>query len=89
MVISTYCIYIEPNAELTMLALDIAEGPDCGDISHTSTTKSLTLTVFQGILRPMHEKIVGWIAVSDLASALADGGAGIRMRWRSPMGWTR
>lgn len=34
---------------------------------HTSTTKSLTLTVFQGILRPMHEKIVGRIAVSDLA----------------------
>ncbi len=28
-------------------------GPDCGDISRPP---SLTLTVFQGILRPMHEK---------------------------------
>jgi phosphatidylinositol alpha-mannosyltransferase len=34
---------------------------------HTSTTKSLTLSVFQGMLRPWHEKIVGRIAVSDLA----------------------
>jgi phosphatidyl-myo-inositol alpha-mannosyltransferase len=34
---------------------------------HTSTTKSLTLTVFQGVLRPWHEKIVGRIAVSDVA----------------------
>ncbi len=49
-----------------MLALNIAEGPIVATF-HTSTTKSLTLSVFQGILRPMHEKIVGRIAVSDLA----------------------
>ncbi|WP_396936323.1 glycosyltransferase family 4 protein [Mycolicibacterium sp.] len=57
----------EPNApSLSMLALNIAEGPIVATF-HTSTTKSLTLSVFQGILRPMHEKIVGRIAVSDLA----------------------
>jgi phosphatidylinositol alpha-mannosyltransferase len=57
----------EPNApSLSMLALNIAEGPIVATF-HASTTKSLTLTVFQGILRPMHEKIVGRIAVSDLA----------------------
>jgi phosphatidylinositol alpha-mannosyltransferase len=57
----------EPNApSLSMLALNIAVGPIVTTF-HTSTTKSLTLTVFQGILRPMHEKIVGRIAVSDLA----------------------
>ncbi|MDT5146591.1 MAG: phosphatidyl-myo-inositol alpha-mannosyltransferase [Mycobacterium sp.] len=57
----------EPNApSLSMLALNIAEGPIVATF-HTSTTKSLTLTVFQSILRPMHEKIVGRIAVSDLA----------------------
>ncbi|MBL7507785.1 glycosyltransferase, partial [Escherichia coli] len=43
----------EPNApSLSMLALNIAEGPIVATF-HTSTTKSLTLTVFQGILRPM------------------------------------
>ncbi|MGO8851257.1 glycosyltransferase family 4 protein, partial [Mycobacterium sp.] len=47
-------------------ALNIAEGPIVATF-HTSTTKSLSLTVFQSILRPMHEKIVGRIAVSDLA----------------------
>ena len=57
----------EPNApSLSMLALMIAEGPIIATF-HTSTTKSLTLSVFQGILRPWHEKIVGRIAVSDLA----------------------
>lgn len=57
----------EPNApSLSMLALNIAEGPIVATF-HTSTTKSLTLSVFQGILRPMHEKIIGRIAVSDLA----------------------
>ena len=57
----------EPNApSLSMLALMIAEGPIVATF-HTSTTKSLTLSVFQGILRPCHEKIVGRIAVSDLA----------------------
>ena len=57
----------EPNApSLSMLALMIAEGPIVATF-HTSTTKSLTLSVFQGLLRPQHEKIVGRIAVSDLA----------------------
>lgn len=57
----------EPNApSLSMLALQAAEGPIVATF-HTSTTKSLTLSVFQGILRPYHEKIVGRIAVSDLA----------------------
>jgi phosphatidylinositol alpha-mannosyltransferase len=57
----------EPNApSLSMLALRIAEGPIVATF-HTSTTKSLTLSVFQGVLRPWHEKIVGRIAVSDLA----------------------
>src|SRR6201996_7846066 len=57
----------EPNApSLSMLALMIAEGPIVATF-HTSTTKSLTLSVFQGILRPWHEKIVGRIAVADLA----------------------
>jgi phosphatidylinositol alpha-mannosyltransferase len=57
----------EPNApSLSMLALRVAEGPIVATF-HTSTTKSLTLSVFQGVLRPWHEKIVGRIAVSDLA----------------------
>ncbi|MBB3604403.1 phosphatidylinositol alpha-mannosyltransferase [Mycolicibacterium sp. BK556] len=57
----------EPNApSLSMLALQAAEGPIVATF-HTSTTKSLTLSVFQGILRPFHEKIIGRIAVSDLA----------------------
>ncbi|MBX7453447.1 glycosyltransferase family 4 protein [Mycolicibacterium sp. 3033] len=57
----------EPNApSLSMLALNIAEGPIVATF-HTSTTKSLTLSVFEPILRPLHEKIVGRIAVSDLA----------------------
>jgi phosphatidylinositol alpha-mannosyltransferase len=57
----------EPNApSLSMLALQAAEGPIVATF-HTSTTKSLTLSMFQGILRPYHEKIVGRIAVSDLA----------------------
>src|SRR6201989_1686012 len=49
-----------------MLALLIAEGPIVATF-HPSTTKSFTLSVFQGLLRPWHEKIVGRIAVSDLA----------------------
>ena len=57
----------EPNApSVSMWALRIAEGPIVATF-HTSTTKSLTLSVVQGLLRPMHEKIVGRIAVSDLA----------------------
>ncbi|MGV0627363.1 glycosyltransferase family 4 protein [Mycolicibacter minnesotensis] len=57
----------EPNApSLSMLALNVAEGPIVATF-HTSTTKSLTLSVVQGLLRPMHEKIIARIAVSDLA----------------------
>ncbi len=57
----------EPNApSLSMWALRVAEGPIVATF-HTSTTNSLTLSVFQGVLRPWHEKIVGRIAVSDLA----------------------
>ena len=57
----------EPNApSLSMWALRVAEGPIVATF-HTSTTKSLTLTLFQGVLRPWHEKIVGRIAVSDVA----------------------
>jgi phosphatidyl-myo-inositol alpha-mannosyltransferase len=57
----------EPNApSLSMWALRVAEGPIVATF-HTSTTKSLTLALFQGMLRPWHEKIVGRIAVSDLA----------------------
>lgn len=57
----------EPNApSLSMWALRVAQGPIVATF-HASTTKSLTLTVFGGLLRPMHEKIVGRIAVSDLA----------------------
>ena len=57
----------EPNApSLSMWALRIAEGPIVATF-HTSTTKSLSLSVLGGLLKPMHEKIVGRIAVSDLA----------------------
>src|SRR6202012_1891175 len=57
----------EPNApSLSMWALRIAEGPIVATF-HTSTTKSLTLSVFQGLLRPLQEKILGRIAVSDVA----------------------
>jgi phosphatidyl-myo-inositol alpha-mannosyltransferase len=57
----------EPNApSLSMWALRVAQGPIVATF-HASTTKSLTLTVFGSLLRPMHEKIVGRIAVSDLA----------------------
>jgi phosphatidylinositol alpha-mannosyltransferase len=57
----------EPNApSLSMWALRVAQGPIVATF-HTSTTKSLTLSVFQGVLRPWHEKIVGRIAVSDVA----------------------
>ena len=57
----------EPNApSLSLLALMIAEGPIVATF-HTSTTKSFALGVFQSWLRPYNEKIVGRIAVSDLA----------------------
>ncbi|MGN5239961.1 MULTISPECIES: glycosyltransferase [unclassified Rhodococcus (in: high G+C Gram-positive bacteria)] len=57
----------EPNApSLSMLALKIAEGPIVATF-HTSTTKSLVLSTFQGVLQPFLEKISGRIAVSELA----------------------
>ncbi|QDQ99221.1 glycosyltransferase family 4 protein [Tomitella fengzijianii] len=57
----------EPNApSLSMLALKVAEGPIVATF-HTSTTRSLVLATFQGVLRPYHEKISGRIAVSELA----------------------
>ncbi|QCB51021.1 glycosyltransferase family 1 protein [Rhodococcus sp. PAMC28707] len=57
----------EPNApSLSMLALKAADGPIVATF-HTSTTKSLFLSTFQGVLRPYHEKISGRIAVSELA----------------------
>jgi phosphatidyl-myo-inositol alpha-mannosyltransferase len=57
----------EPNApSLSMLALKAADGPIVATF-HTSTTKSLVLSTFQGVLRPYHEKITGRIAVSELA----------------------
>ncbi|UYP20685.1 glycosyltransferase family 4 protein [Rhodococcus sp. Z13] len=57
----------EPNApSLSMLALKVAEGPIVATF-HTSTTKSLVLSTFQGVLQPYLEKITGRIAVSELA----------------------
>jgi phosphatidyl-myo-inositol alpha-mannosyltransferase len=57
----------EPNApSVSMWALRIAEGPIVATF-HTSTTKSRMLSMFGGLLQPMHEKIIGRIAVSDLA----------------------
>ncbi|MBT0567970.1 glycosyltransferase family 4 protein [Williamsia sp. CHRR-6] len=57
----------EPNApSISMLSLMVAQGPIVATF-HTSTTKSLWLSTFQGILRPYHERIVGKIAVSELA----------------------
>ncbi|WP_305094865.1 glycosyltransferase family 4 protein [Prescottella sp. R16] len=57
----------EPNApSLSMLAMKIAEGPIVATF-HTSTTKSLVLSTFQGVLQPYLEKISGRIAVSELA----------------------
>lgn len=57
----------EPNApSLSMLALRVAQGPIVATF-HTSTTKSLVLSTFQGVLQPYLEKISGRIAVSELA----------------------
>ncbi|MFC7955735.1 glycosyltransferase family 4 protein [Rhodococcoides kroppenstedtii] len=57
----------EPNApSLSMLSLKIADGPIVATF-HASTTKSLLLNTFQGVLRPYHEKIAGRVAVSELA----------------------
>ncbi len=57
----------EPNApSLSMLAMKIAEGPIVATF-HTSTTKSLVLSTFHGVIQPYLEKISGRIAVSELA----------------------
>ncbi|MEE4022910.1 glycosyltransferase family 4 protein [Gordonia sp. PKS22-38] len=57
----------EPNApSLSMMSLMVASGPIVTTF-HTSTTRSMWLSVFQGILRPYHERIAGKIAVSELA----------------------
>lgn len=57
----------EPNApSLSMLALRVVQGPIVATF-HTSTTKSLVLSTFQGVLQPYLEKISGRIAVSELA----------------------
>ncbi|MYR05757.1 glycosyltransferase [Gordonia sp. SID5947] len=57
----------EPNApSISMLSLMVASGPIVTTF-HTSTTRSMWLSVFQGILRPYHERISGKIAVSELA----------------------
>jgi len=57
----------EPNSpSISMLSLMVASGPIVTTF-HTSTSKSLWLSVFQGILRPYHERIAGKIAVSELA----------------------
>jgi phosphatidylinositol alpha-mannosyltransferase len=57
----------EPNSpSISMLSLMVASGPIVTTF-HTATSKSLWLSVFQGILRPYHERITGKIAVSELA----------------------
>ena len=57
----------EPIApSLSMLALAVADGPIVATF-HTSTERSRALTTFQGVLRPMLEKITARIAVSPLA----------------------
>lgn len=57
----------EPNSpSISMLSLMVAQGPIVTTF-HAATTKSLLLSIFQGILRPYHERIAGKIAVSELA----------------------
>lgn len=57
----------EPNSpSISMLSLMVASGPIVTTF-HTATSKSLWLSIFQGILRPYHERIAGKIAVSELA----------------------
>ena len=74
----------EPNApSLSMLALKIAEGPIVATF-HTSTTKSLTLSVFRG--HPAADAREDRRPHRGVGSgpALADGGAGHRTPSRSP-----
>jgi phosphatidylinositol alpha-mannosyltransferase len=57
----------EPIApSLSMIALAVADGPIVATF-HTATVRSRALTTFQGVLRPMLEKITARIAVSPLA----------------------
>ncbi|OLF19605.1 glycosyltransferase family 4 protein [Actinophytocola xanthii] len=57
----------EPTApSLSMLALMVADGPIVATF-HTSTSRSRTLSAFQGVLQPFLEKITARIAVSALA----------------------
>jgi phosphatidylinositol alpha-mannosyltransferase len=57
----------EPNSpSISMMSLMVAQGPIVTTF-HAATTKSLLLSIFQGILRPYHERIAGKIAVSELA----------------------
>jgi phosphatidylinositol alpha-mannosyltransferase len=49
-----------------MLALAVADGPIVATF-HTATMRSRALTTFQGVLRPILEKITARIAVSPLA----------------------
>jgi phosphatidyl-myo-inositol alpha-mannosyltransferase len=57
----------EPIApSLSMLALAVADGPVVATF-HTATERSRALATFQGVLRPLLEKITARIAVSPLA----------------------
>jgi phosphatidylinositol alpha-mannosyltransferase len=57
----------EPIApSLSMIALAVAHGPIVATF-HTANPRSRALTTFQGVLRPMLEKITARIAVSPLA----------------------
>lgn len=57
----------EPNApSVSLLAMMQSDVPIVATF-HTSTTASLWLKTFQGVLRPYNEKICGKIVVSELA----------------------
>ncbi|WP_185061328.1 glycosyltransferase [Pseudonocardia eucalypti] len=57
----------EPIApSLSMIALGVADGPIVATF-HTATVRSRALATFQGVLRPLLEKITARIAVSPLA----------------------
>jgi phosphatidylinositol alpha-mannosyltransferase len=57
----------EPIApSLSMIALAVADGPIVATF-HTANPRSRALSTFQGVLRPMLEKITARIAVSPLA----------------------
>ncbi|MGH7748073.1 MAG: glycosyltransferase family 4 protein, partial [Candidatus Dormibacteria bacterium] len=57
----------EPTApSLSLLALTVADGPIVATF-HTANPRSRALATFQGVLRPMLEKVTARIAVSPLA----------------------